>query len=206
LEPAEPEIAPSQIEFDLDSAEFQEKEIIRLLLLFANETITLKQQKDDAPEEEVQFKVADLIIQDLVRDEIIFETPLCQQIFSEMAELREKGVIADKDYFLHHTNPILATLAIDLTILPYELSHHWAKNHIYVQPENDRLVDSVYPALYAFKAKKIEHMIAGNEKNLKENQSKMKVNEVTELLGQRKKLLEVRKRIQATELGRSVIK
>ena len=53
-----------------------------------------------------QVKVADLIIQDLLRDEIQFETPVCRQIFEEMAELQQKGVIPDKDYFLHHSDPI----------------------------------------------------------------------------------------------------
>jgi DNA primase len=206
-EPEEPDTAPVQIEFDLDSAEFQEKEIIRLLLLFGNEPVVLKQKEGDGPEGEVQVKVADLIIQDLLRDDILFEVPLCQQIFSEMAELREKGVIADKDYFLHHANPILATLAIDLTILPYELSHQWAKNNIVVQPENDRLLESIYPALYSFKAKKIERMIADNQRKLKEDLlQKPDVGHVTELLTIQKKLEEIRKRIQGTELGRSVIK
>ncbi|MCX6244590.1 MAG: DNA primase [Bacteroidetes bacterium] len=207
LEPEESEPAPSQIEFELDTAEFQEKEIIRLLLLFGNESVTLKQPTEDGPEEEVQARVADLIVQDLLRDEIRFESPLCQQIFSEMAELQEKGIIADKDYFLHHNNPILATLAIDLTILPYELSLHWAKNHIYVQPETDRLLESIYPALYAFKAKKIERMIAENQKKLKEMKSaKEDIEEITQSLMQQKRLEEIRSRIQGKELGRTIIK
>jgi DNA primase len=205
FEPEEQETAPTQIEFDLDSAEFQEKEIIRLLLLFGNESVTVKQKEGDGPEEEVQAKVTDLIVQDLVADEIAFESPLCQQIFTEMAELQEKGVIADKDYFLHHANLMVATLAIDLTILPYELSHQWARNNIYVQPESDRLLESIYPAIYAFKAKKIERMIADNQQKLKD-QARLDAASVTELLNQRKKLLDIRGRIQGKELGRTIIK
>ncbi|MCX6246302.1 MAG: DNA primase [Bacteroidetes bacterium] len=205
--PEEPEIAPPQIEFDLDSGEFQEKEVIRLLLQFGNETITLKQQNADGQEEDVQLKVAELIIQDLLRDEIPFETPVCRQIFNEMAELQQKGVLPDKDYFLHHADPILATLAIDLIILPYELSHHWEKNKIYVQPEIDRLMESVYPALYAFKAKKIERMITENQKRLKALKSaKEDVEEITFCLTQQKKLEEIRSRIQGKALGRTIIK
>jgi DNA primase len=207
IEPDDAAIAPPQIEFDLDSGESQEKEIIRLLLQFGSETITLKQKTGDEPEEETQLKVADLIIQDLLRDEIPFETPVCRQIFNEMAELQQKGVIPDKDYFLHHADPILATLAIDLIILPYELSHHWEKNKIYVQPEIDRLLLSVYPALYAFKAKKIERMIADNQKRLKEIKSaKEDIEEITLCLNQQKKLQEIRRRIQSQGLGRTIIK
>ena len=207
LETEETETAPPQIEYDLDSSESQEKEIIRLLLQFGSESITLKQKNGDEPEEETQLKVADLIIQDLLRDEIPFESPVCRQIFNEMAELQQKGVFPDRDYFLHHADPILATLAIDLIILPYELSHHWEKNQIYVQPEIDRLLDSIYPALYAFKAKKIERMIADNQKKLKELKSaKEDIEEITQCLIQQKKLEEIRSRIQGRALGRTIIK
>jgi DNA primase len=207
LEPEETETAAPQIEYDLDSSESQEKEIIRLLLQFGDESITLKQKNGDEPEEETQLKVADLIIQDLLRDEIPFEEPVCRQIFSEMAELQQKGVFPDRDYFLHHIDPILATLAIDLIILPYELSHHWEKNRIYIQPEIDRLLDSIYPALYAFKAKKIERMIADNQKKLKELKSaKEDIEEITKCLIQQKKLEEIRSRIQGKALGRTIIK
>ena len=207
LEPEETETAAPKIEYDLDSSESQEKEIIRLLLQFGDESITLKQKNGDEPEEETQLKVADLIIQDLLRDEIPFEEPVCRQIFSEMAELQQKGVFPDRDYFLHHIDPILATLAIDLIILPYELSHHWEKNRIYIQPEIDRLLDSIYPALYAFKAKKIERMIADNQKKLKELKSaKEDIEEITKCLIQQKKLEEIRSRIQGKALGRTIIK
>jgi DNA primase len=206
-ESEERETAPPQIEYDLDSGESQEKEVIRLLLQFGNETITLKNEGSEEPEEETRLKVADLIIQDLLRDEIRFEMPVCRKIFEEMAELQQKGVIPDKDYFLHHPDPILATLAIDLIILPYELSHHWEKNKIYVQPEIDRLLESVYPALYAFKAKKIERMITENQKRLKElKSSKEDIEEIRFCLTQQKKLEEIRSRIQGKALGRTIIK
>jgi hypothetical protein len=124
-----------------------------------------------------------------------------------MADLQQKGVFPDRDYFLHHADPILATLAIDLIILPYELSHHWEKNQIFVQPEIDRLLDSVYPALFAFKAKKIERMIADNQKRLKELKSaKDDIAEITQCLIQQKKLEEIRSRIQGKALGRTIIK
>ena len=206
LEPEDKDIAPPQVEYDLDSCEAQEKEIIRLLLLYGNESITLKQKNEEDIEEETHEKVADLIIQDLLRDEILFETPLCQQIFNEMAELERKEIIADKDYFLHHKDPTIATLAIDLTILPYELSHNWEKNQIHIPLESDRLVECINSALLAFKAKKIERMISENQKKLRDDQSTIGAAEITEILNQRKKYLEIRQRIQGKELGRTIIK
>ncbi len=207
LEPEDIATTTPQIQFDLDSSESQEKEIIRLLLQFGSESITLKQKNGDEPEEETQLKVADLIIQDLVRDEIPFETPVCRQIFNEMADLQQKGVFPDKDYFLHHPDPILATLAIDLIILPYEYSHGWEKKQVFMQFEIDRLLEFVYPALHGYKAKKIERMIADNQKRLKEIKSANEdIEEITNCLTQQKKLQEIRRRIQGKELGRAIIK
>jgi len=206
-EPEEPSTTAPQTGFDPESSESQEKEIIRLLLQFGNESITLKEQNADEPEEETKMKVAELIIQDLVRDEIKFESQVCQKIFDEMVELQQKIVIPDKDYFLHHADPIVSTLAIDLIILPYELSHHWEENMIFVQPEVDRLLDSIYSALHTFKAKKIERMISDNQKKLKEiNPATESIEEITFCLTQQKKLEEIRSRIQGKALGRTIIK
>jgi len=207
IEPEEIEPTEPQFKFDFDSPESQEKELIRLLLQFGTESINLKQKNNEDQEEEMPVKITDIIIQDLLHDEIQFETPVCRQIFEEMAELHQKGVIPDKDYFLHHSDPIIATLAIDLIILPYELSHHWEKNQIYVQPESERLPESVFPALYNFKAKKVERMIAENEKRLKEitstNEDK---DNATHYITQQIRLLQMRMKIQGKELGRTIIK
>ncbi len=207
IEPEEIEPAEPQFKFDFDSPESQEKELIRLLLQFGTESINLKQRNNEDQEEDIPVKITDLIIQDLLHDEIAFETPVCRQIFEEMAELQKNGVTPDKDYFLHHSDPIIATLAIDLIILPYELSHHWEKNQIYVQPESERLPESVFPALYNFKAKKVERMIAENEKKLKEitstNEDK---DNATHYITQQIRLLQMRMKIQGKELGRTIIK
>jgi DNA primase len=207
--PEESVTSPPQIEFELDSSELQEKEVLRLLLQFGNETLTLKQKSEDdnEAEEETQVKVAELIINDLVRDEIKFESVVCQQIFNEMADLQKKSIFPDKDYFLHHPDPILSNFAINLIILPYELSHHWEKNHIYIQPEIERLLSSIYPAIYSFKAKKIEHMISDNQKKLKElTSSDEDIAAISQCLQQQIRFEEIRRRIQSQELGRTIIK
>jgi DNA primase len=209
IEQEETLTAEPQIIFDFDSCEYLEKEIIRLLLQFGSESITLKQKTGDEPEEEIHLKVADLIIQDLLRDEIPFEEPVCRQIFDEMAELQQKGVIPDKDFFLYHPDPILATVAIDLVILPYEYSHGWEKNQVFLRPEIERLVESILPTLFDFKAKKVERMIDVYSKRLKElNNSKdsKEIEESRQCIMQRMKLDEIRIRIQGKELGRTIVK
>ena len=164
-----PEIPSSkQAEYDVNSSELQEKEVIRLLLLYGNSEIIFRQENADKETEEISVKIADFILQDIRNDEIKFENPICQRIFDEIAGFQQKGINADKDYFLHHSDPDVSSLSIDLSIIPYELSGNWEKNQIFVNHESEKLKDSVYSAVLSFKAKKIERMIEEIQKKLKE--------------------------------------
>ena len=209
-EPEETFTAQPQIIFNFDSSEHLEKDLIRLLLNFGRESITLNSEKGVETEEKVQVKVADLIIEDLKRDEITFEQPICREIFDEIADLLQKDIVPDKDYFLRHNNPIMATLAIDLILYPYEYSHGgWQKKKVFIQAEVDRLAELVFNDLYDFKAKKVERMIDVYSKRIKElNDSKERkeIEELTQCIIERMKLDEIRIRIQGKALGRTIIK
>ncbi|MDP4282584.1 MAG: hypothetical protein Q8867_10610, partial [Bacteroidota bacterium] len=158
--------APRQLEYDLSSCEAQEKEIIRLLLYFGNEKIPVEKPNEEGLPIKVDMNVAELILNDIRQDDLRFESITCQQIFNEISQLMENKTIPDRAYFLNHPNPHIATLAIDLSIAPYELSQNWQKNSIFVTPEKDHLTDSVLSGLCAFKAKKIDRMIEKNQKKL----------------------------------------
>jgi DNA primase len=167
-----PEIpAPKQDEYDVNSSELQEKEVIRLLLLYGNAEIVFQQENEDKEIEEISVKIADFILQDIQNDEIKFENPFCQRVFDEFAGFQQKGITADKNYFLHHSDPDIASLSIDLSIIPYELSGNWEKNQIFVNHESEKLKDSVCSAVLAFKAKKIERMMEEIQKKLKDSGS-----------------------------------
>jgi DNA primase len=162
-----PEPAHPQVEFDLNSSEAQEKELIRLLLQFGNEELTPETPGDPPAEEPAKIKVAAMIISDIRSDDLRFDFPAYQMILDEMEELMTKGVIADKDYFFHHANPDIARAAIGLSILPYELSEKWEENKIFVEPESSRLMESVVTAIYTFKSRKIDQMMADNQRKMK---------------------------------------
>jgi DNA primase len=163
--------ASKQTEYDVNSGDSQEKEIIRLLLLYGNAEIVFEQVNEDKETEKVSVKIADFILQDILSDEIKFENSLCQRIFDEFAGFQQKGILADKDYFLLHSDPDIASLSIDLCIIPYVLSGNWEKNQIFVNHESEKLKDSVCSAVLAFKAIKIERMMVEIQKKIKESGS-----------------------------------
>lgn len=201
--PEEPaESAPAQIEFDINSSEYQEREIVRLLLQYGNEKLQFKKENESGELEEITVRVAEFIIRDLEQDEIALDKPVFQKIFTEMAEVLQSGIVADKVYFLHHADPAVSTAAIDLSLVPYELSPNWEKNYIQVELEALRLKDSIVSALLTFKARKIEQMIAENQRQLKEARGEEEINTLLETQIRLKNT----SRMINSELGRIVIK
>ena len=198
--PLTEEAAPPQVELDLNSSETQEKELIRILLQYGNEDLRPETKEKQEQEEPEKVKVASFIIQDLRNDDLSFDILHYRRIFDEMDELMKKGIIADKDYFFHHADPAIAKTAIGLSILPYELSDKWEENKIYVEAESTRLLDSVCSALYTFKARKIDQMIAENQKKMKDCKSEA---EFLPLMKEQVKLKNISQQINL-ELGRIV--
>ena len=194
--------APPQVEYDLSSTEHQEKEIIRLMLLYGNETIAIETETEDREKISEPVKIVEFIVKDIAADEISFESSVCQQIFNEVAGLLQKDIYADKEYFLHHPNANISSLAIDLSLAPYELSRNWEKNNIFTEPEQDRLKESVICALHAFKAKKVEKLIEDTQKKIRKAATDQ---EIVTLLEEQARYKEISRKIN-NELGRIIIK
>ncbi len=72
-----------QAEYDFMSSEFQEKDVIRLLMTFGNRPLIFEQVNEAGKTEEISIDTASFIVRDLQNDEIEFHTPIYKQILSE---------------------------------------------------------------------------------------------------------------------------
>lgn len=191
--------APPQVEIDPNSSEFQEKEIIRMLLLYGQRTMKIKTNSEDATE--ISVLVSDYVTHDIQTDELSFDSPLFAKIYAEFQLASEKDTSPDRLYFLSHSDPEISQTAIDLIFTPYELSNNWLKNSILVETEENRLKMHVEHALLAFKAKKID-------KTITELQNKLTIvsspEEQTEILETLKALKRQSIRINNSGLGRII--
>jgi len=191
--------AEARIDVEPDSAEYQEKEIIRILLLYGHDIIHLINPVDGS--EDIPVMVADFILHDIRQDELGFETPLFQKIFLEYASGHEKETLPDRTFFLSHNDPEIARASIDLVFTPYELSLNWLKNNISTLTEEHRLKLHVEHALLAFKAKKIDKMIGEAQKKLSQTNSREDEQELMKIL---KDLKERSVKINKQGLGRII--
>ena len=158
--------AEKQIDTDLYEGEFQERDIIRLLLMYGDKEIIFEEINEDNQKIDVPVKVANFIVKDIKSDEIYFQNATYQLIFNEFESAIEKGFIPDEQYFINHADEKISQLTIELISSPYELSPNWLKKRILVKTEKDRLKLLVVSSVLSFKAKKVDKMIIDNQKEI----------------------------------------
>lgn len=165
------EMSPS-----INPAEYQEKDIVRLLLNYGNHDIQVKVLREDEDtgkeqEEEVLVSVGSFIIHDIINDDLNFLDQTYQEIFDMCTEMLEENDEINIHQLTQHESDKMRSTIADLLTEKYEL-HEWDKREIYVSTEDMKLQKAVQGALYSFKTKKIEHLIHENQQELKKAYSK----------------------------------
>ena len=185
------------------STEHQERDIIRLLLNYGNKPVFADSEEMDEENHPIQIEtsLAALIIHELQHDDIVLENLLYNTIFNEFVQQLNNETVPDYNYFLNHENMDICSLTVDLISSPYALSN-WEQHSIYTTMEEKILKKSLYHAVYALKIRKLEMMIHGNQKKLKENPPE---EELITLVQIQRELQEAKKTFAAL-LGRIVLK
>jgi len=167
-----------QAEADTSSAESQEKEIMRLLLLYGTEIVHIDQTDSNNDVVKVPVMVADYMVHDIRRDELEFENKVYAAIFEEYCTGTDTDQVPERSFFLGHEEKEIAHAAVDLIFTPYELSQNWLKNNVMIDMEEDRLIVRLDYALLSFKARKIDLIIADLQKKLQGQESAEEVKQI----------------------------
>ena len=193
---------PQPVDTDLNSSEYNEKEIIRLLFTYGNNVLEIqtevRDEEDNVRTEIHSATVAELISEQLLVDGIVFENEVYQKIFDEYALDKNLKL----EYFLHHENSDIAKIAVDLTTFPYSLSD-WSKKDIIVPAEQDDIKTLVERGIYALKVRRISKMISDTQKELQEATSD---DDIFTLVARQKKLDEVKVLLSKALDGRVVLR
>lgn len=183
---------PQPIETKSDSSEYQEKELVRLALNYADREITVTTEEGETTHTVFQFIDGHLTV-----DAIEFESPVYQKIF----ELLRSGKHNVSTLTSYEDRDVVGTV-IDLTTSPYSLSDWQKKHDIKVHQEEDILQAAVEHCIYSFKIRKIMKMITETMEQIKEAQDD---EDLVNLLN-RKKQLDEAKNLFSKELGWIVLK
>jgi DNA primase len=170
--PDEPVVTQKQEEPEeetLPAGYYQERELVRLLLLYGSEQITDIRKDEDGSEIEEQLTVAQMIIDDLLNDGIRFTDPVNLKFFETFDQGLNKGELPDAQFFTSNEDEQVAGLAVDLLTTQYKLDQ-WDKHEIHVKKEEDRIKEAVQYTLLRYKDQIIDAWLKETQKKLKEEQ------------------------------------
>ncbi len=141
---------------DQQTAYYQERELIKLLLQYGAVELTHDTVDDQGFPAVYKETVAKNILDDLAVDGLEFENPTNRKILEMYREGIEKGKIPSLKQFISHPEPDISLLATDLLAEPYELSQNWERHKIFVKTENEDLKSTIVAAMLHYKRNIIE--------------------------------------------------
>jgi hypothetical protein len=183
---------------DSGSTEFQEKDIIRLLINYSNQDLSF--YNEETKETELK-KLIDVVIVELEKLSLSFTNQLYKSIYNEFVEHHQQGTILEYNHFVNHTEPTISGLTIDLISSPYTLSN-WAQHNIEINTEADNLKKSVLHSINALHSRIVELEIIAIQHKLKESTSD---DEAFDLMVKQHELIQTKKQLNQ-QLGRIVLK
>lgn len=135
----------------------QEKEIIRLLLLYGNKVIDW----DGIANTYIgPFMIAEL-------SDVEFEYPTAKKFTEIYRKEVENGVLPDEQYFIHYPEKDIVDITVNLIATKYTLSENWYEMHkILVHDEQVNMKATILGAIFHLKKQKVGKILEGLRKEL----------------------------------------
>lgn len=143
-----------------------EKEIIRLILLYGDHLITLR----DEHKQEQEIKVGTFLTNEIKHDELDFHHPVLNQIYSEILKIIQNDPGSLERYFITHPDEMIGKTVVDMITSAHDLSKIWKKFETYFETEEMRLAEIVPEALLSFKNEKVMRLIKETQNELRHAQ------------------------------------
>jgi DNA primase len=203
LKPEE-ELAPTLEEQDqrlaIQISESQEAYLLKLLLQYGDHIITIEAEDDEKNTSEMEVTVGEYLFYELNRDGIEFINPVFQLFAEEYYHQLISNTIPNQKFFIHHTNPAVAQVTINLLANEYKLSENRSKFGIYIEEEKFILKKSLQHALFSLKEKRLMDHIRRKQEELKS----AKEEDIDFLLLEMKHLHVMKARVNKL-LGRTIV-
>jgi DNA primase len=140
----------------------QEKEIIRLLLLYGNRMIDW--------DGIANTYIGPFIIAEL--GDVTFDHPACKLFVELYRQEVENGVLPEDNVFIHHQDKGIVDLTVDLLTTKYTLSDNWMDMHgILIHDEQANMKATILGAIFHLKKHKVEKMLDKLRAELKNAES-----------------------------------
>ena len=159
------------------------------MLNYGNEQLIFDQEK---------ITVAEMIINDLKIDGIIFSSTFFRELYQEIQEVIDGTYKINISHFINHKDQNISSLAIDLISNQHSISENWEEQHnIFTVRENEKMRKTTEKAILSLKKCHVDLQI--NELQQKISAGKIDDTGVTKL----SKLTKIKTHIAKT-LGRNI--
>ncbi|MCQ2301063.1 MAG: DNA primase [Bacteroidales bacterium] len=154
------------IEEQLPAGYYQERELVKQLLLYGSKIITDEREEEDGTKILEQLTVAQFIIDDLKMNGFLFKDPINQKIFDIFDRAIDENNFPDNQFFVSNEDAGIANLAADLLSTPYRLDG-WKNKGIFVKTEEDVLKINALMSIERYKDLILEERCKQVEEELK---------------------------------------
>lgn len=188
-----PELESMMYDIPVQSDEYQERDMLRVLLMYGDRMANWDETTDTY--------IGPYVIMHL--DDVVFGNPLYAKVIKYYKEELEQGRLPKEKDFIQHQDSEISSLAVSLISTPYILSENWYNMHnITVPDETEKLRGTIMGAIFHLKKKKIGAIIAAKQEAIKKEKD---ADNVTILMKEYLELKEVEKYI-SNYLGSVIIK
>jgi DNA primase len=200
----EPTVAPqqqAQVE-PVTGTTTQERDLLRMLLRYGGERITVPVTQDDGSVGHEEVPLAEVMFELLASDGTEFTDPLSWAVYVDYRQRHNLGEQVSAADYTGHENPQWRDLAIDLLAEKHELSPNWLERHrIPVKHESEQLYDALIEAVDLLKERRVDRMVSEQEERLRSSDPAEVKAAMEEILR-----LQVIKKMFAKRTGRVVVR
>ena len=131
-------VTPKQeetVEDQLPAGYYQERELVKLLLMYGQQSFIDVREDENKQKIFEQVTVAQYIIDELKEDDYCFTNVVNKKIFDIFDKALDDGCIPNDQYFISNEDETIAERAADILSTPYKLDR-WGKYGIFVKHED----------------------------------------------------------------------
>ena len=186
---------------EVDVIEEQEKEVARTLIKYGNIEIDIPTESDeDENKESIQASVAEYLVFEIEKDELIFRNYLFKKIYLLFKQAAESDEKVDEQFLVTHEDKEISSFSIECLMEKYTLSINWEEKHkILTITEDLILPKKIHREICSWRLNRVEQLISDKQQQLKDKDVHYDVI-LTDILV----LMEAKKKL-AFELGRIIL-
>ena len=152
---------------DQNLAEYQEADIIRLLLTYGEQDLFFDEKINEHETTTVIESVKSFIIHEITQDNITFDNPVYARIFGLFQNMVHNNVAYDSNQLVNHEDAEIRKVAADILTIRYPLAL-WSERGVAVKEEIQKLKHAVMSAVYSLKIKHITKLMKIKSDAIKE--------------------------------------